>query len=322
MSIFSRLRKGIGKGEDKSKSKSKSESKSKGLEGINKGFVNKLKKFAGVTEQSFRELAQEMEEELLLADFGILMTRKIMSQWRSNASHIKDKEAAMTELAKILENTLKLVEQPLLINTENKPYCLLIMGVNGSGKTTTLAKIAAYYQKKGFSLQLAAGDTYRAAATEQLQVWGERLNIPVTCGDMGLDSTAVIYRGLQQAIETGKDIYLADTAGRMPNNEELKQQLRKTVKAVSKLKEGAPDEILLTLDGSHGQSALMQARLFCEAVDVSAICVTKLDGGASGGVIFALAEELKLPIRFIGVGEDAEDLLDFNAADYVRELWS
>lgn len=287
---------------------------------INKDFINKFKQASSGC--SFHNLAAQMEEELLVADFGIQTTRKIISKWRSQSAHIKDTGEAIEVLGNILESLLIPVQKELVIKNTQTPFSILMVGVNGCGKTTTLAKIAAYYKDKGFSLQLAAADTFRAAATEQLQLWGNRLDIPITSGSAGADSTAVIYRGFQEAILNNKDIFMADTAGRMPNNEELKLQLCKAVMSMNKIREGAPDEIMLVLDATHGQSALMQARSFSDMVKISSICLTKLDGGAKGGVIFSLAEELKTPIRFIGVGESVDSLLEFNADKYVQELLS
>lgn len=308
------------------------------LTSINKSFFGRLKQMLGATDKSFVELRDKMEEELLLADFGVAMTNKILEQWHKKSSSIGDESQAMNILVEILEATLMPVEQKLAITDKDKPFCLLVMGVNGSGKTTSLAKVAYYYQQQGFDLHLAAGDTYRAAAVAQLQHWGQKLSIPVTTGHESsqdssqtskhdgekktLESAAVIYQGLQAAMASQTDIYLMDTAGRMPNNESLREQLRKVIRVIDKLKPGTPDEILLVLDATHGQSALIQAKLFCEAVPVSGVLLAKLDGESKGGVIFSIAEEIKLPIRFIGVGEKPSDLLEFNAKNYVRELLS
>ena len=297
------------------------------LSSIKRGFFGRVKQMVGATDKSFAELKENIEEELLLADFGVAMTDKIISEWRDKASFVGDSGKMMQVLEQVLTETLNSVNQKLSLDISTKPFCLLIMGVNGSGKTTSLAKLANYYQNQGYKLHLAAGDTYRAAAVEQLQYWGKQLDINVTTGrkereDRPLESAAVIYEGMKNAMADKSDIYLMDTAGRMPNNQELREQLQKVVKVVGKLRPGAPDEILLVLDASHGQSALSQAKLFCEAVPVSGILLTKLDGESKGGVIFSIAEEVKLPIRFIGVGEKPSDLLDFSAAAYVKELLS
>ena len=275
-----------------------------------------------MADDSLDDLAKTIEEELLMADFGVAMTNKIINKWREDASFIEkgDGKKHLAILTQMLEDTLTQVSDKLIIPEENRPFCVLVMGVNGSGKTTTLAKLAYYYKHQGLRPHIAAGDTYRAAAVEQLEHWATKLEIPITKGDAKLESAAVIYKGMQEALSNQADIYLMDTSGRMPNNNELKEQLRKCIQVVDKLNQSTHYEILLVLDASHGQSALMQAKLFCEAVPVSGIAITKLDGAAKGGVIFALAEELKLPIRFIGVGEKESDLLEFDAKDYVREL--
>ncbi|MBE8182866.1 MAG: signal recognition particle-docking protein FtsY [Candidatus Portiera sp.] len=294
---------------------------------INKSFVGRLRQVIGMEDKSLDSLAVTMEEELLMADFGVTMTNKVIAKWRDAASFIgkegDDKgQKVMKILEQILEDTLTEVNHKLIIPEENRPFCLMVMGVNGSGKTTSVAKLSYYYKQKGLKLQLAAGDTYRAAAVEQLEHWANKLQISITTGDAKVESAAVIYKGMQEAINNQADIYIMDTSGRMPNNNPLKEQLRKCIQVIGKLSPDQKCEILLVLDASHGQSAIMQAKLFCEAVPVSGIALTKLDGVAKGGVIFALAEELKLPIRFIGVGEKETDLLEFDARSYVRELMS
>lgn len=295
------------------------------LKSINKSFFGKLRQIVGMSDKSLDGLAETMEEELLMADFGVTMTEKVINKWRATVSFIdkgENSHQVMEALAQILEDTLTGVNHKLSIPSTNRPFCLMVMGVNGSGKTTSIAKLAYYYKHKGFKLHLAAGDTYRAAAVEQLEHWANKLEIPITTGDAKLESAAVIYKGMQDARDNQADIYLMDTSGRMPNDVPLKEQLRKCIQVVDKLSPDQDHEILLVLDASHGQSAIMQAKLFCEAVPVSGIALTKLDGSAKGGVIFALAEELKLPIRFIGVGEKESDLLEFDARSYVRELMS
>lgn len=298
------------------------------LKAINKSFFGKLRQIVGMTDKSLDGLAEKMEEELLMADFGVAMTNKIISKWRDEASFIgkgDGGDAAMQLLAQLLEESLTSINHKLDIPPQSRPFCLMVMGVNGSGKTTSIAKMAHHYKHKGFKLQLAAGDTYRAAAVEQLEHWANKLQIPITKGDGPagkIESAAVIYKGMEDARQNQADIYLMDTSGRMPNDNPLKEQLRKCIQVIDKLSPDQEHEILLVLDASHGQSAIMQARLFCEAVPVSGIALTKLDGAAKGGVIFALVEELKLPIRFIGVGEKETDLLEFDAKSYVSELFN
>ena len=274
------------------------------------GFLKRLRHLWGNKriELSDAQLA-ETEELMLRADFGVPMTQRIIQQLHRN-----DKDLAQVLVANLTE-----VEKPLQTDGAN-PFCILVVGCNGAGKTTSLAKLTAYYQRQGKKVHLAAGDTRRAAAIEQLEVWAKRLRVPITKKNPNSDSAAVIYEGLDAAIQEECDIYLADTAGRLPNNERELRALNKTVKALAKRAPAAPHEILLVLDASHGQNALFQARLFKQALSISGFVLTKLDSGAKGGVVFALANELRIPLRFIGVGEGLEDLRPFKAEDYVRDL--
>ena len=271
------------------------------------GFLQQLRAlWGGSIEPS--ELA-EMEELMLRADFGVPMTQKIIQQLRRSSK----------DLDQMLVANLTAIEAPLQVGGAN-PFCILVVGCNGAGKTTSLAKLAAHYQHQGKKVHLAAGDTRRAAAIEQLETWANRLQVSLTKKHPNADSAAVLYEGLARARQEGCDLYLADTAGRLPNNERELVALRKTVKALAKQMPDAPHEILLVLDASHGQNALFQARLFKEALNISGFLVTKLDSGAQGGVIFALADELGIPLRFVGVGERLEDLRAFSAEHYVRDL--
>ena len=211
--------------------------------------------------------------------------------------------------------------RPLEIDTGKQPYVILMVGVNGVGKTTTIGKLTKKFQAEGKSVMLAAGDTFRAAAVEQLQVWGERNNVPVIAQHTGADSASVIFDAIQSAQSRGTDIVIADTAGRLQNKDNLMHELEKVVRVMKKLDDSAPHEVMLVLDAGTGQNALSQAQVFQQAVGVSGITLTKLDGTAKGGIVFAIARQLQLPIRFIGVGEQAEDLRSFDAETFVDALF-
>jgi len=220
-----------------------------------------------------------------------------------------------------MSEILTKVEQPLDVGGKN-PYVILMVGVNGVGKTTTIGKLARQFQAEGKSVMLAAGDTFRAAAVEQLQVWGERNRIPVIAQQTGADSASVIFDAVQAAKARGIDVLLADTAGRLQNKAHLMEELKKIVRVMKKLDDQAPHEVMLTLDASTGQNAVSQAKLFNEAVGLTGITLTKLDGTAKGGVIFAIADQFAIPIRYIGVGEGIEDLRPFKADDFIEALFA
>lgn len=269
------------------------------------------------------ELFEELEEQLLIADIGVPTTNKIIQNLTQHANHkqLKDAELLYQQLKVELADILKPVEQPLIIDTSKKPYVILMVGVNGVGKTTTIGKLARQFQSQGKSVMLAAGDTFRAAAVEQLQVWGERNGIPVVAQSTGSDSASVIFDAMQSAAARQIDILIADTAGRLQNKNNLMDELKKIVRVMKKYDESAPHEIMLTLDAGTGQNALSQAKLFHEAVGLTGISLTKLDGTAKGGVIFAIADQFKLPIRYIGVGEKIEDLRTFQADEFIDALF-
>jgi fused signal recognition particle receptor len=210
---------------------------------------------------------------------------------------------------------------PLVIPTSGKPFVLLVVGVNGVGKTTTIGKLVKRFQSHGHSVMLAAGDTFRAAAVEQLQVWGERNQVPVIAQHTGADSASVIFDAVQSATAKGIDVVIADTAGRLQNKDNLMSELQKVVRVMKKVDETAPHEVMLVLDAGTGQNALSQAKVFQQAVGVSGIALTKLDGTAKGGIIFAIARQLGLPIRFIGVGEQIDDLRPFDPNEFVEALF-
>ncbi|WLV41102.1 signal recognition particle-docking protein FtsY [Morganella morganii] len=269
------------------------------------------------------DLFEELEEQLLVADVGVETTRKIITSLTQHASRrdLKDAEALFVKLREEMGEILATVDKPLEIE-DKKPYVILMVGVNGVGKTTTIGKMARQYQAQGKSVMLAAGDTFRAAAVEQLQVWGERNNIPVVAQHTGADPASVIFDAIQSAKAKGVDVLIADTAGRLQNKAHLMEELKKIVRVMKKLDEDAPHEIMLTLDASTGQNAVSQARLFNEAVGLTGLTLTKLDGTAKGGVIFAIADQFGIPIRYIGVGEGIEDLRPFKAGDFIEALFA
>ena len=269
------------------------------------------------------ELFEELEEQLLIADIGVPTTSKIIKNLTEHASRkeLQDAELLYQQLKVEMADILEPVAQPLVIDTTKKPYVILMVGVNGVGKTTTIGKLARKFQAEGKSVMLAAGDTFRAAAIEQLQVWGERNHIPVVAQSTGSDSASVIFDAMQSAAARNIDILIADTAGRLQNKNNLMDELKKIVRVMKKYDETAPHEIMLTLDAGTGQNAISQAKLFNEAVGLTGISLTKLDGTAKGGVIFAIADQFKLPIRYIGVGEKIEDLREFNAKEFIEALF-
>ncbi len=270
------------------------------------------------------ELFEELEEQLLIADLGMPTTTKIINNLTQHATkqQLKDAELLYQQLKLELADVLKPVAQPLEIDTTKKPYVILMVGVNGVGKTTTIGKLAKKFQDEGKSVMLAAGDTFRAAAVEQLQVWGERNHIPVIAQSSGSDSASVIFDAMQSASARNIDVLIADTAGRLQNKNHLMDELKKIVRVMKKYDETAPHEIMLTLDAGTGQNAISQAKLFNETVGLTGITLTKLDGTAKGGVIFAIADQFNIPIRFIGVGEKIEDLRPFNSEEFIEALFS
>ncbi|EJD6613306.1 signal recognition particle-docking protein FtsY [Providencia rettgeri] len=269
------------------------------------------------------DLFDELEEQLLIADVGVDTTRKIINNLTAHASRkdLKDAEALYGKLREEMSDILAKVDKPLEIE-DKKPYVILMVGVNGVGKTTTIGKLARQYQSEGKSVMLAAGDTFRAAAVEQLQVWGERNKIPVVAQHTGADPASVIFDAIQSAQAKGADVLIADTAGRLQNKSHLMEELKKIVRVMKKLDENAPHEIMLTLDASTGQNAVSQAKLFDEAVGLTGITLTKLDGTAKGGVIFSIADQFGIPIRYIGIGEGIEDLRPFKADDFIEALFA
>ncbi|WP_417643257.1 signal recognition particle-docking protein FtsY [Enterobacter kobei] len=269
------------------------------------------------------DLFEELEEQLLIADVGVETTRKIITNLTEGASRkqLRDAEALYGLLKDEMGDILAKVDEPL--NIEGKtPFVILMVGVNGVGKTTTIGKLARQFEQQGKSVMLAAGDTFRAAAVEQLQVWGQRNNIPVIAQHTGADSASVIFDAIQAAKSRKVDVLIADTAGRLQNKAHLMEELKKIVRVMKKLDVDAPHEVMLTIDASTGQNAVSQARLFHEAVGLTGITLTKLDGTAKGGVIFSVADQFGIPIRYIGTGERIEDLRPFNAGDFIEALFA
>ena len=269
------------------------------------------------------DLFDELEEQLLIADVGVDTTRRIITHLtqQANRKQLRDAEALYGLLKAEMASILAKVDAPLEVSGKT-PFVILMVGVNGVGKTTTIGKLARQYQAEGKTVMLAAGDTFRAAAVEQLQVWGQRNNIPVIAQHTGADSASVIFDAIQAAKSRGVDVLIADTAGRLQNKSHLMDELKKITRVMKKLDDSAPHEVMLTLDASTGQNAVSQARLFNEAVGVTGIALTKLDGTAKGGVIFSVADQFGIPIRYIGVGEGIEDLRPFKAEDFIEALFA
>jgi fused signal recognition particle receptor len=270
------------------------------------------------------DLYEELETQLLVADVGMDTTRKIIHKLTHAAklSQLKDGEALYDLLKVQMRELLVSVDKPLLAESPQGPFVILMVGVNGVGKTTTIGKLAKQYQQQGKRVMLAAGDTFRAAAVEQLEVWGERNNIPVVAQHTGADSASVLFDALQSAQAKDIDILIADTAGRLQNKDHLMEELKKVVRVMRKVNPEAPHEIMLTLDAATGQNAVSQAELFNRAVGLTGISLTKLDGTAKGGVIFAVADKLNIPIRYIGIGEGIDDLRQFDSEEFIQALFS
>ena len=270
------------------------------------------------------DLLEEIETQLLMADIGVEACTQVISAIteKSERKELKDSEAVYQALKAELATLLVNKQAPLEIQKQDTPFVILVVGVNGVGKTTTIGKMAKRFQNQGLSVMLAAGDTFRAAAVEQLQVWGERNNVPVVAQHTGADSASVIFDAVESARAKKVDVVIADTAGRLQNKDNLMSELEKVVRVMRKIDDTAPHEVMLVLDAGTGQNALSQAQIFQQAVGVTGISLTKLDGTAKGGIIFAIAKQLGLPIRFIGVGEQIDDLRPFNAEEFIDALFT
>ena len=267
------------------------------------------------------DLLEELEMLLIGSDIGIQTTDKVIEVVRKKASRkeLKDEDSLYQLIKEELESLL--IKENLLQLSSNNPFVILVVGINGAGKTTTIGKLAKLFQGEGKSVMLAAGDTFRAAAVEQLQVWGERNDIPVIAQKTGADAASVVYDAYQSAIAKDIDILIADTAGRLHTQDNLMQELEKIKRVLKKHNEDAPHETLLVIDGGSGQNAIQQANEFHKSINLTGLAITKLDGTAKGGVLFSISDSLKLPIRYIGVGEAIEDLKPFNAKDFVNALF-
>ena len=268
------------------------------------------------------ELMEELETRLLMADVGVDATGKIIGDLTRRVSRkdLRDPEALFEALCEDMIEMLKPCDQPLQISADKSPFVILVVGINGAGKTTTIGKLARRFQDQGQSVMLAAGDTFRAAAVEQLQTWGERNNIPVVAQGTGADAASVIFDAIESARSRNIDIVIADTAGRLHTQSNLMNELIKIKRVMTKLDATAPHETLLVMDAGFGQNGLVQAQQFHDALGLSGLVLTKLDGTAKGGILFAIAEQLGTPIRFIGVGEKIEDLREFHGREFVDAL--
>ncbi len=308
--------------------KKEKESLDQGLQKTKDGFLSKLTKAIAGKSTVDEEVLDNLEEALVGADVGIDTTVKIIDKIEARVA--KDKYLGTAELNKILQEEI----ESLLVDTPDtntyafdselpaKPYIILVVGVNGVGKTTTIGKLAYNFKHAGKQVLLGAADTFRAAAVDQLTIWSERVDVPIIKQDMGSDPAAVAFDTVQSAVAKGSDVVLIDTAGRLHNKSHLMEELTKIKRVIQKVIPDAPHEVLLVLDGSTGQNALEQAKHFIAATDVSALAITKLDGTAKGGVVLAIANQFKIPVKFIGVGEKMEDLLVFDKHEFVDSLFS
>ena len=289
-----------------------------------KGFIRQLDGlFLGKQEIS-PEILEEIEEILVMADMGVATVENIIDRLRKDVDRgeIADSEALRNRLKTLIKSVFPKGGSPLEdIEETVRPFVILVVGVNGVGKTTTIAKLAWRFKKKGKEVVLVAADTFRAAAVEQLQKWGERLNAPVISQRPGADPSAVAFDGIQAAISKGAEVCIVDTAGRLHTQVNLMKELQKIKRVINKKMEGAPHETLLVLDATTGQNALSQAKTFCEATDVTGIVLTKLDGTAKGGIVASIANELNIPVKYIGVGEQMEDLRPFDPDQFVEALF-
>jgi fused signal recognition particle receptor len=270
-----------------------------------------------------QETLAKLEAKLLSADVGVTVTKQIIEQLQSDLKHEKNitAETVLAAIRTQLENILEPCNQPLIISENTQPFVILLVGVNGSGKTTTIGKLAKKLQDDNYKVMLAAGDTFRAAAIEQLKIWGERNQVPVIAQKPGSDSAAVIYDAFQAAKARGIEVLIADTAGRLHTHHGFMEELKKIKKIIQKIEPTAPHEVLLVLDATIGQNTLTQVKQFNDIIGVTGICITKLDGTAKGGTVFAIAKETKIPIRFIGVGESIDDLKPFDAKKFIAALF-
>jgi fused signal recognition particle receptor len=302
------------------------------------GFFARLKKGLSLTHQAVtrkieeatlgrREISEDvlsrLEEALITSDIGVATADQLMEKirWQVKRNELNDPEKIKDSLREAIKGILNATEHPLIITPVTKPFTILTIGVNGTGKTTTIAKMADIFKRSGYSVMLAAADTFRAAAIEQLEIWGERTGCRVVKHAHGADPSAVVFDALQSARARETDILIIDTAGRLHTKAPLMDELKKIERIITREHPGAPHETLLVLDATTGQNAISQARIFSSALKVTGIALTKLDGTAKGGVIVGIADTMQIPIRYIGVGEKADDLRPFNAAEFVDALF-
>jgi fused signal recognition particle receptor len=309
-------------------SRQNKENLDKGLEKSKSNFFSKLGKAVAGKSTVDEEVLDELEEILITSDVGVDTTIKIIE--RIEARVARDKYLGTQELDVILreeiggllsENNTEEIED-FLLPGHKKPYIMLIVGVNGVGKTTTIGKLAAQFKKRGKSVVLGAADTFRAAAVDQLILWGERVGVPVVAHGMNTDPASVAYDAVKEGVKTGADLVIIDTAGRLHTKVNLMNELSKIRRVIQKFQEDAPHEVLLVLDGSTGQNAVVQAREFIKATEVDSIAITKLDGTAKGGVVLGISDEFKIPVKYIGVGEKVDDLQIFNKTEFVDSLFN
>ncbi|HQQ99160.1 MAG TPA: signal recognition particle-docking protein FtsY [Cyclobacteriaceae bacterium] len=306
-------------------SREKKESLNKGLEKSKESFFGKLSKAIIGKSSVDDEVLDNLEEILVGSDVGIDTTLKIIARIQSRVA--RDKYVGTDELDRILREEVAalLAENTAAdqgsIGLSAKPYVIMVVGVNGVGKTTTIGKLSAQFKKQGKSVVLGAADTFRAAAVDQLKLWGQRVGVPVIAKGMNTDPSAVAFETVKYGVETNADVIIVDTAGRLHTKVNLMAELSKIKRAIEKVLPTGPHEVLLVLDGSTGQNALVQAREFTKATEVSALAITKLDGTAKGGVVIGISDEFKIPVKYIGVGEQVDDLQLFNRAEFVDSLF-
>jgi len=293
----------------------------KGLSKTHKGFIEKIAAVFKKSSTIDQGLLTELEETLVGTDIGMKTAYALFESIKKNASSLEGPDSALRAIRTEVESILEKCESPLEVPEGVKPYVIMVTGVNGSGKTTTIAKIAFHLKNQGKSVIIASGDTFRAAAIEQLEHWANKVGSDFVKAQEGADPSAVAFDGLQAAIARNHDVLIIDTAGRLHTKENLMEELKKTKKVLGKKSEGAPHEILLVLDATIGQNAIEQTRQFNNALGITGIAITKLDGSSKGGVIVGIANEFEIPIRFIGIGEDMDDLQPFNAKDFVNALF-
>ncbi len=295
---------------------------SAGLKRTRHAFTDTLATIILGKKQIDADLLKELETQLLLADIGVELTEQILKKLTEQVARkeLSDPQRLIESLKNQLESILLPFNQPLIL--QGSPCVILMVGINGSGKTTSIAKICHYYQQQGKRVILAAGDTFRAAAIEQLQVWGERNQVPVIAQHQGADSASVIFDAMQTATAKNYDLLIADTAGRLHTQDPLMAELAKIKRVLTKINPTAPHEVMLVIDAGIGQNALRQAEQFHQSIGLTGLCLTKLDGTAKGGMVFAITNKMKLPIRFIGVGEQLDDLKPFDAKEFVNALFN